>query len=111
MKGIIRILVMQLSLLLLLTSPALATEQGPNLLHHLQFNRIALETNTSTVHQKETPSQVLDQVARFFNSERGLAINDTTSILLLCNQTNPLEDSDDSSEILSNLGVGLKIKF
>lgn len=109
MKSIIRILLM---LLLPLASSALATEQVPNQLRHLQFNRISIATSATNPDRPATALEVLDQVSNLFNSERGLAISNRTSILLLCNQTNPLvDDPETPSELLDNLSVGLKIRF
>ena len=108
MKSILPILLM---LLLPLASLALATEQEPSQFHHLQFKRVSTAPDAAPADRMATARAIIDQVSNLFNSERGLAISNSTSILLLCNQTNPLTDQETPTEFLDNLGVGLKIRF
>ncbi|WP_432823564.1 hypothetical protein [Trichloromonas sp.] len=108
MKRSTQILVMLLTLLLPL---ALATQSAAGQPHQLRLNQTAIATGNGTPQPAETPIEVLEQVANLFSEERGLAISDSASIFLLCNQTNPLDDPDYESDTLGNLGVGLKIKF
>jgi hypothetical protein len=102
---------MLLTLLLPLTPAALATEQGPGRTHQVRVNQTSVATDTTFAPRPEMPFEVLEQVASLFSDERGLAISNTASIFLLCNQSNLLEDSDYQTDTLANLGVGLKIKF
>ena len=108
MKSVLPILLM---LLLPLASLGLATEEDPSQFRHLHLKRSAAAPDAATAERLTKALAVLDQVSNLFNSERGLAINDSTSILLLCNQTNPLNDPESPTELLDNLGVGLKIRF
>lgn len=110
MKNIIQTTVILLALLLPLASPSLANEQEPGRLPYLRLNQAPAATSPTST-PSETALEVLEQVANLFNSERGLAISDNTSILLLCNQTDPLDDPDYQSGLLSSLSVGLKVRF
>ncbi len=102
---------MLLTLLLPLTPAALATEQGPGKTHQVRLNQTSVATDTTSAQRSETPLEVLEQVASLFSDERGLALSNTASIFLLCNQNNLLDDPDYQTDTLANLGVGLKIKF
>lgn len=111
MKITIRILLMLLSLTLPVAPSVQAQDQDTILVHQLRLHQTVVTTDIASPQKAETPVEVLEQLANLFNSERGLAISDSTSIILLCNQTNPLDDPDYQKASLDNLGVGLKIRF
>ncbi len=111
MKNTIKTLVLLLTLLLSLVSAVSAAETATGQLYHLRLNHTAIATDASSVRQPEIPIDVLEQVASLFNGDRGLTISESTSIILLCNQLDPLDDPNYQPEVLDNLGIGLKIKF
>lgn len=111
MKKTTQRLVMLLILLLPLPSVALAAEQNPGTIYQMRFSQISVATESTSPQRPETPLDVLEQVASLFSSEEGLAINDTASIFLLCDPNALLDNLGSPTNTLSNLGVGLKIRF
>jgi hypothetical protein len=106
----IRTFVMLLTLLLP-SAPAALSAQDPDQIAQLRLHRTVVTTKSRSPQPTETPLELLEQLTGFFSSEKGLALNDTATLILLCNQMNSLEESDEQTESPVDLGVGLKIKF
>ncbi|MEJ2201018.1 MAG: hypothetical protein P8X63_08395 [Desulfuromonadaceae bacterium] len=111
MKNTFQIIVVLLTLLLLSGADIWAAEQDQESLYVLHLNRSTLATESSPSQSSPPPTDVVQQLANLFNYQKGLTINDTTSIFLLCSQMDPLQTSDSPEDLLMNVGVGLKINF